>query len=53
MLSPKLPLRAAALAAAVIAAVPQLARADIMHVTTRQGAREAIVLQSGARRRRP
>src|SRR5262245_52905775 len=39
-------LRAAALAAAVIAAVPQLARADVMHVTTRQGAREAIVLQS-------
>jgi poly(3-hydroxybutyrate) depolymerase len=41
-----LPLRTATLAAAVLAAVPQLARADIMHVTTRQGAREAIVLQS-------
>jgi polyhydroxybutyrate depolymerase len=45
MLSPMLPLRAA-VAAAVIAAVPQLARADVIHVTTRQGAREAIVLQS-------
>jgi len=46
MLSLKLPLRTAALAAAMLAAVPHLARADIMHVTTRQGAREAIVLQS-------
>jgi poly(3-hydroxybutyrate) depolymerase len=43
---PILPLRAAALAAAVIAAVPRLARADGMHVTTRQGAREAVVLAS-------
>ena len=48
---PMFPLRVAAalaavLAAAAIAAVPQPARADIMHVTTRQGAREAIVLQS-------
>jgi polyhydroxybutyrate depolymerase len=40
-----LSLRVAALAA-VIATVPPAARADIMHVTTRQGAREAIVLQS-------
>jgi hypothetical protein len=45
-LSPMLPLRAAALAAAVLATAPQLARADSMHVTTGQGAREAIVLQS-------
>src|SRR5262245_50513764 len=43
---PMLWLRTAALAFAVIAAVPPPARADIMHVTTRQGAREAIVLQS-------
>jgi polyhydroxybutyrate depolymerase len=40
-----LSLRAAALAA-VIVAVPVSVRADIIHVTTRQGAREAIVLQS-------
>jgi len=40
-----LSLRAAALAAVIIAA-PLSARADIIHVTTRQGAREAIVLQS-------
>src|SRR5262245_55691109 len=46
MLPLKLPLRAAALAAAVLAGAPQLARADVMHVTTPQGAREAIVLQS-------
>jgi polyhydroxybutyrate depolymerase len=46
MLSPKRPLRTAALAAVMLAAAPELARADLMHVTTRQGAREAIVLQS-------
>jgi len=41
-----LSLRTAALAVAVVAAVPLPARADVIHVTTRQGAREAIVLQS-------
>ncbi len=39
-------LRTAALAVAVMSAVPLPASADIIHVTTGQGAREAIVLAS-------